>query len=339
MRVFVTGAAGFIGANLSARLLAAGHQVIGMDNLDPYYDVELKKARLQPLLTDNGFIDVRGDIADKDLVMSLFAEHRPTHVVNLAAQPGVRHSLKDPWSYTHSNVLGFLSLLEAARAHPVEHFVFASSSSVYGANKRMPYSEHKSADHPVSLYAATKKANEMIAHNYAHLYRIPCSGLRFFTVYGPWGRPDMAPMLFTSAILAGRAIDVFNHGNMRRDFTYVDDIVAGVAALLPLPPAPDGNWDPDAPDPATSGVAPYRILNIGKNKPEPLMEFIELLEAKLGRKAVKNMLPMQEGDVHATWANSGDLTQLTGYQPETPLSVGIARFVDWYADYFNVALS
>ncbi|SJZ92865.1 NAD-dependent epimerase [Consotaella salsifontis] len=338
MKVLVTGTAGFIGANLAGRLLGAGHEVIGVDNLSPYYDVALKEARLARLIGQSGYLDVRADIADRDRMMALFAEHKPSHVVNLAAQAGVRYSLKEPFSYTHSNIDGLLSLLEAARAHPVAHFVFASSSSVYGANRQMPYSEHKSAEHPLSLYAATKKANELMAHTYAHLFAIPTTGLRFFTVYGPWGRPDMAPMLFADAILAGRPINVFNHGEMRRDFTYVDDIVAGIEALLPLPPEVDPSWDPDAPDPATSGVAPYRILNIGKNRPEALMEFIETLEKALGREAIKNLMPMQAGDVPATWADSGDLMRLTGYAPETPLATGIARFVEWYVDYFRVTL-
>ena len=336
MKVIVTGAAGFIGANLSGKLLAAGHQVIGIDNLNDYYDPDLKKDRLAQLTNHDSFIDIRADMADRELVMSLFAEHQPSHVVNLAAQPGVRHSLKDPWSYLHNNVEGFLSLLEAARAHPVEHFVYASSSSVYGANKQMPYSEHNSAEHPVSLYAATKKANEMMAHNYAHLFDIPCTGLRFFTVYGPWGRPDMAPILFTKAILAGEPINIFNHGDMKRDFTYVDDIVGGVMSVMPLPPTINKAWDAQNPDPASSGVAPYRILNIGKNRTEQLMEFIEVLEEKLGRKAIRNMMPIQDGDVPATWADSSDLVNLTGYAPDTSIDVGIGHFVDWYMDYYKI---
>ena len=338
MKVFITGSAGFIGSNLAGKLLADGHQVVGVDDLNDYYDVDLKKARLARLTPSDNYVDVRADIADRDTIMDVFATHKPTHVVNLAAQAGVRHSLKDPWSYTRSNVEGFLSVLEAARAHPVEHLVFASSSSVYGANEHMPFVETESAEHPVSLYAATKKANEMMAHNYAHLFDIPCTGLRFFTVYGPWGRPDMALFLFTRAILEGKPIDVFNYGKMQRDFTYVDDIVGGVYALLSVPPARDENWDAQKPIPSTSGVAPYRILNIGNNKSEQLMRYIEVLEDKLGRKAEKNLMPIQEGDVPATWANANELARLTGYTPDTPIEVGIGNFVDWYVDYYGVKL-
>ena len=338
MKILVTGSAGFIGSNLSEKLLAEGHQVIGVDDLNDYYDVDLKKARLARLSVHDGYVDVRADISDGDTIMALFARHQPSHVVNLAAQAGVRHSLKDPWCYLRSNIDGFLSILEASRAHPVEHLVFASSSSVYGANKNMPFSERESAEHPVSLYAATKKANEMMAHNYAHLFDIPCTGLRFFTVYGPWGRPDMALFLFTRSILDGQPIDVFNYGKMQRDFTYVDDIVGGICALLNKPPRADENWNAKNPDPSTSGVAPYRILNIGNNKTEQLMRYIEVLEEKLGRKAEKNMMPIQEGEVPATWADAGNLTRLTGYRPETPIETGIGRFVDWYVDYYGVKL-
>jgi len=338
MKVLVTGSAGFIGSHLSHKILNDGHEVIGIDNLNDYYDVALKEARLARLAPHTGFLNAQIDIADKDSVMTLFAEHKPTHVVNLAAQAGVRHSLKDPWSYTHNNIDGFLSLLEAARAHPVEHFLFASSSSVYGANENMPFSVNESAEHPVSLYAATKKANEMMAHNYAHLFDIPLTGLRFFTVYGPWGRPDMALFLFTKAIIEDRPIDVFNYGKMQRDFTYVDDIVGGVHALLPVPPKRDADWDAKNPDPSTSGVAPYRILNIGNNKTEQLMRYIEVLEDKLGRKAKKNMLPIQEGDVPATWADASDLTILTGYKPDTSIETGVGNFVDWYVDFYGVKL-
>ncbi len=338
MKVLVTGSAGFIGSNLSGRLLAQGHQVIGIDDLNDYYDVSLKKARLARLTSQSEFLDVRADISDNKTIMEVFAEHKPTHVVNLAAQAGVRHSLKDPWCYTQSNINGFLSILEAARAHPVEHLVFASSSSVYGANKNMPFSTHNSAEHPVSLYAATKKANEMMAHNYAHLFGIPSSGLRFFTVYGPWGRPDMALFLFAKAIVEQRPIDVFNYGKMQRDFTYVDDIVGGILSLLQKPPRTDETWNPQNPDPSTSGVAPYRILNIGNSKSEQLMRYIEVLEEKLGRTTQKNMLPLQEGDVPATWADVSDLTSLTGYKPNTPIEVGISNFVDWYVDFYDIKL-
>lgn len=338
MKVLVTGSAGFIGYHLSEKILDDGHQVIGVDNLNDYYDVSLKEARLSRLTPRDGFVDIRADIADKDTIMDVFAEHKPTHVVNLAAQAGVRHSLKDPWSYTHSNINGLLSLLEAARNHPVEHFLYASSSSVYGANEHMPFNVHESAEHPVSLYAATKKANEMMAHNYAHLFDIPCTGLRFFTVYGPWGRPDMALFLFTKAILDGKPIDVFNFGKMRRDFTYVGDIVGGVYALLGVPPSKDPDWNPESPDPSTSGVAPYRVLNIGNNKCEELMRYIEVLEEKLGRKAEKNMMPIQEGDVPATWADASDLMQLTGYKPDTSIDEGVGHFVDWYVKFYGVEL-
>jgi UDP-glucuronate 4-epimerase len=338
LKILVTGSAGFIGSNLSGKLLADGYQVIGVDDLNDYYDVNLKQARLARLTSQSGYVDVRADIADHNTIRALFARHKPSHVVNLAAQAGVRHSLKDPWCYTRSNIDGFLSILEASRAHPVEHLIFASSSSVYGANTHMPFSEQESAEHPVSLYAATKKANEMMAHNYAHLFDIPSTGLRFFTVYGPWGRPDMALFLFTRSILEGCPIDVFNYGKMQRDFTYVDDIVGGIYALLKKPPTASEAWDANNPDPSTSGVAPYRILNIGNNKTEQLMRYIEVLEEKLGRKAKKNMLPIQEGDVPATWADAGNLTRLTGYKPDTPIEVGIGRFVDWYVDFYGVKL-
>jgi len=338
MKVLVTGSAGFIGHNLSNKLLSNGHQVIGVDNLNNYYDVNLKKARLARLTSQEGYVEACVDISDDEAIMDLFADHKPTHVVNLAAQAGVRHSLIDPWTYTRSNINGFLSILEAARKHPVEHLVFASSSSVYGANQHMPFSVHESAEHPVSLYAATKKANEMMAHNYAHLFDIPSTGLRFFTVYGPWGRPDMALFLFTKAILEGRPIEVFNFGKMQRDFTYVDDIVGGVFELLGIPPSKDEDWDPVNPDPSTSGVAPYRILNIGNAKSEQLMRYIEVLELKLGREAQKDMMPIQEGDVPATWADASDLTKLTGYKPDTPIEVGVGRFVDWYVEFYGVEL-
>lgn len=338
-KILVTGAAGFIGANLVERLLAADHHVVGVDNFSPYYDVGLKRSRYQRFSGHSNYVGLEIDIADNDAMMAAFARHLPTHVVNLAAQAGVRYSLEDPWTYARTNISGFLSVLEAARAYPVEHLIFASSSSVYGANRGLPYSEHASTNHPVSFYAATKKANELMAHNYAHLFAIPCTGLRFFTVYGPWGRPDMAPMLFTKAILADEPIKVFNNGEMSRDFTYVDDVVSGIEALLAHAPAPDKAWDPDHPDPATSGVGPYRILNIGKNRPEKLLKFIEVLEARLGRKATLDLMPMQDGDVPATWADSNDLMALTGYRPETTLTTGISRFVDWYVDYFKIPVT
>lgn len=332
----LTGVAGFIGANLAERLLAKGHMVIGVDNFSDYYDVALKKARYERFARHQGFVGIHADIADKTIILDAFERHRPTHVINLAAQAGVRYSLKEPFTYVHSNVTGFLTMLEAARAFPVQHFIFASSSSVYGANKLMPYSEHNSTEHPLSLYAATKKANELMAHTYAYLFGIACTGLRFFTVYGPWGRPDMAPMLFTKAMLAGEHINVFNNGDMQRDFTYIDDVSVGIQALLDRPPSPNPAWDPDHPDPATSGLAPYQILNVGKNQPAKLLEFISILETRLGHKAKLNMMPMQDGDVPVTWADSSKLMELTSYRPDTTLEQGIAKFVDWYREYFDI---
>lgn len=335
-RVLVTGAAGFIGANLVERLLAAGHDVVGLDNFSDYYDVALKRARHRRFAGHRNYVGLEIDIADKDAILAAFDRHGPTHVVNLAAQVGVRRSLEDPWGYAQANLLGFLSILEAARAHPIAHLIFASSSSVYGANTRMPYSEHSSTEHPVSLYAATKKSNELMAHTYAHLFGIPSTGLRLFTVYGPWGRPDMAPMLFARDILSGTPIKVFNNGHMQRDFTYVDDVTASIEALLDRPPSREAAWDGEQPDPARSGVAPYRILNVGKNRPAGIMEFIHALESRLGRKAKLEMLPMQDGDVPATWADTTDLVALTGLRPETTLATGIDRFVDWYREYFAI---
>jgi UDP-glucuronate 4-epimerase len=338
MKVLVTGSAGFIGYHLSEKLLAHGHTVIGLDCLSDYYDVSLKEARLARLKANPAFTEVRIDLADTDAVMQAFKDHRPTHVVNLAAQAGVRYSLENPRAYTHSNIDGFLNILEGCRAYPVEHLLFASTSSVYGGNKNMPFSEHNSTEHPMTLYAATKKANELMAHNYAHLFDIPATGLRFFTVYGPWGRPDMALFLFTDAILKGKPINVFNHGNMERDFTFVADIVEGIFRLLTIPPAKDSAWDATQPDPCISGIAPYRILNIGNSRCEKLMRYIEVLEQKLGRVAEKNMLPMQDGDVPATWADTTELNKLTGYAPNTAIEDGVGAFVDWYVDYYNVDL-
>jgi len=334
-RVLVTGAAGFIGYHLAARLLAEGRQVCGLDNLNDYYDPGLKNARLARLTPQAGFRFFRQDMSDRTAMADLFQRERFDAVVNLAAQAGVRHSLVNPHSYVDTNLLGFLNILEGCRHSGVRHLVFASSSSVYGANTNMPFSVHQNVDHPVSLYAASKKANELMAHSYSHLYALPCSGLRFFTVYGPWGRPDMALFLFTCAILEGRPIDVFNHGRMRRDFTYIDDIVEGVVRVLDRIPGPNTAWRGDAPDPSSSR-APYRLYNIGNNSPVDLLHFIETIEECLGRKAQKNMLPLQPGDVPATCADIDDLERDVGFRPKTPIREGIARFIAWYREYYRV---
>ena len=330
--ILVTGAAGFIGFHLCKRLLDDGRAVVGLDNLNDYYDPDLKRARLAQLEGRPGFSFVRLDLTDRDGIATLFARERFARVVNLAAQAGVRYSLVNPHAYVDSNIVGFLNILEGCRHNPVEHLLFASSSSVYGLNTQMPFSVHQNVDHPVSLYAATKKANELMAHTYAYLYGIPCTGLRFFTVYGPWGRPDMALFLFTRAILAGKPIDVYNQGRMQRDFTYVDDIVEGVVRLLDRPAAADPAWSGDRPDPGTSPV-PYRLYNIGNNNPVELMHLIETLEAALGKVAEKRMLPIQPGDVPATWADIADLDRDIGFAPKTSIETGIRRFVDWYRDY------
>lgn len=336
MRVLVTGSAGFIGSALSLRLLARGDEVIGVDNLDPYYDVNLKRARLQRLLDagSGGFTDLRVDISEREAITEVFARYRPERVVNLAAQAGVRYSLLNPHAYVQTNLVGFTNILEGCRHHSVEHLVFASSSSVYGANTRQPFSVHDNVDHPLSLYAASKKANELMAHTYAHLYGLPVTGLRFFTVYGPWGRPDMALFLFTRAILEDRPIDVFNHGNHRRDFTYIDDIVEGVIRTLDQPAKPNPDWSGDTPDPGTS-LAPYRVYNIGNQRPVELMRYIEVLEDCLGRKARKNMLPLQPGDVPDTYADVADLVEDLGYHPQTTVEEGIHRFVEWYREFYS----
>jgi UDP-glucuronate 4-epimerase len=333
-KILVTGAAGFIGFHLSRRLLAGGDTVVGLDNLNLYYDVTLKEARLALLENVGNFRFVRADLADRRAVETLFERERPEIVVNLAAQAGVRYSLENPQAYVESNLVGFLNVLEGCRHRGVKHLLFASSSSVYGANTRMPFSVHDNVDHPLSLYAATKKANELMAHTYAALYRLPCTGLRFFTVYGPWGRPDMALFLFTRAILEDRPIDVFNEGRMKRDFTYIDDIVEGLVRLLERIPAPDAAWRGDRPDPSSS-FAPYRIYNIGNNQPVALMDFIAILEGHLGRTAKKNFLPLQAGDVPATFADVDDLMADVGFKPATPLTEGIGRFVAWYRDYYR----
>ena len=335
MRVLITGVAGFIGFHLAKRLLARGDQVVGLDNLNDYYDVTLKEARLAQVKGQPGFRFYKLDLADREGIPRLFKEHEPEVVVNLAAQAGVRYSLHNPHAYIDSNLLGFTNILEGCRHFGVKHLVFASSSSVYGANTRMPFSVHDNVDHPVSLYGASKKANELMAHTYSHLYGLPATGLRFFTVYGPWGRPDMAYFLFTKAILEGRPINVFNYGKMRRDFTYIDDIVEGVVRVLGRPAEPNRTWSGDAPDPGSS-VAPYKLYNIGNNQPVELMRFIEVLEDQLGVKAVKNMLPLQPGDVPATYADVDDLVRDVGFKPSTPIEVGIERFVTWYRSYYHV---
>lgn len=333
-KILVTGAAGFIGFHLSRRLLKDGDAVFGLDNLNDYYDVSLKQARLKLLQENEGFRFIRANLADRNELDSLFAKNGFEIVVNLAAQAGVRYSLKNPYAYLDSNLTGFLNILEGCRHHPAKHLVFASSSSVYGGNTRMPFSTRDNVDHPLSLYAATKKSNELMAHAYASLYRIPCTGLRFFTVYGPWGRPDMALFLFTRAIFENRPIDVFNHGKMKRDFTYIDDIVEGVVRVLDRIPEPDPAWRGDSPDPSSS-FAPYRLYNIGNNRPVDLMEYITTLEDQLGRKAVRNLLPMQAGDVPATCADVDDLTADVGFRPATPITEGIRRFVAWYREYYR----
>ena len=330
----VTGAAGFIGYHVAQRLLSDGHAVVGVDNLNDYYDVRLKEARLTRLRSQPAFSFLKLDLADRAGMEALFSGSAFAGVVNLAAQAGVRYSLTNPHAYLNSNLAGFLNVLEGCRRQGVGHLVYASSSSVYGANTRMPFSEHANVDHPVSLYAATKKANELMAHSYAHLYGLPCTGLRFFTVYGPWGRPDMSLFLFTRAILEGRPIDVFNYGRHKRDFTYIDDIVEGVVRVLGKPPAPDPAWNGDQPDPASSR-APYRLYNIGNNQPVELMRVIELLEAALGKKSQKNFLPMQVGDVPDTFANVDDLMEAVGFRPATSIEEGVRRFVAWYREYYQ----
>jgi UDP-glucuronate 4-epimerase len=334
MRILITGTAGFIGSQLAQRLLERGEEVVGIDCLDPYYDVELKKARLRRLEPYPGFTDLRIRLEDRQAVAAAFEEHQPQRVVNLAAQAGVRYSLENPMAYVDSNLLGFANILEGCRHNGVDHLVYASSSSVYGANTNMPFSVHHNVDHPLSLYAASKKANELMAHTYSHLYRIPTTGLRFFTVYGPWGRPDMALFKFTKAILEGRPIEVFNYGRHRRDFTYIDDIVEGVIRVLDRPAAPNAGWSGDDPDSATS-TAPYRLYNIGNNAPVELMHYIEVLEQCLGRAAEKVLLPLQPGDVPDTYADVSDLVRDTDYKPATPVEVGVRRFVDWYREYYQ----
>jgi UDP-glucuronate 4-epimerase len=333
MKVLVTGTAGFIGSTLAKRLLARGDEVIGIDNLNDYYDVQIKKDRLAQLLPHQGFTDVRANIEDKAAIDKVFKDHQPQRVVNLAAQAGVRYSLINPHAYVESNITGFLNILEGCRHFGTEHLVYASSSSVYGATTAMPFSVHNNVDHPVSLYATSKKANELMAHTYSHLFNIPTTGLRFFTVYGPWGRPDMALFIFTKKILAGEPIDVFNYGNHRRDFTYIDDIVEGVIRTLDHVAPVNPQWNGNKPDPATS-KAPYRIYNIGS--PVELLRYIEVLEECLGKKAVKNLLPLQPGDVPDTYADVDALIEDVDYKPSTSVETGIDNFVKWYRDYYKV---
>ena len=336
MKILVTGAAGFIGNALSMRLLERGDEVVGLDNLNDYYDVSLKQARLARISKHPGFEFVKLDVADREGMARLFAEHCPERVAHLAAQAGVRYSLTNPHAYIDSNIVGFCNILEGCRHNGVEHLVYASSSSVYGANTSMPFSIHDNVDHPVSLYAASKKANELMAHTYSHLYGLPTTGLRFFTVYGPWGRPDMSLFLFTRNILENRPIDVFNHGDHQRDFTYIDDIVEGVVRVIDNVASPNPQWSGDRPDPGTSS-APYRLYNIGNNSPVHLMDFIGALEQALGREAAKNMLPLQPGDVRATYADVDDLVKDVDYKPATPIGTGIQNFVNWYKDYYGVS--
>ena len=335
MKILLTGAAGFIGMTTALRLLARGDEVVGLDNLNDYYDVTLKESRLARLTPRAGFRFVKLDVADRDGMVRLFATEKFDRVIHLAAQAGVRYSLKNPHAYIEGNIVGFMNILEGCRHTQVQHLVYASSSSVYGGNTKMPFSEHDSVDHPVSLYAATKKANELMAHTYSHLYGLPTTGLRFFTVYGPWGRPDMALFLFTKAILEGQPIDVFNYGQMKRDFTFVDDIVEGVIRVLDRTAAPDLAFDADHADPSTSN-APFRVFNIGNNNPVPLLDFIACIEKALGKKAEKNLLPLQDGDVPATYANTDALREWVGFVPGTSIDQGIARFVAWYRDYYKV---
>jgi len=334
VKILVTGTAGFIGFYLSQRLLSKGDEVVGLDNLNNYYDVSLKQARLAQLEAQANFTFYQLDLGDIEGVKRLFAEHQFDTVVNLAAQAGVRYSLENPHAYVNSNLAGFINILEGCRHSQVKHLVFASSSSVYGANTKIPFSVHDNVDHPISLYAASKKANELMAHTYSHLYQIPITGLRFFSVYGPWGRPDMAMFIFTKAILEGKPINIFNHGKMRRDFTYIDDIVEGVVRVINKVPQPNLHWSGENPDPGTSN-APYKLYNIGNNQPVELMYFIEVLEDCLGQKAEKNMLPMQPGDVAVNYADVDDLVRDVGFKPNTPIEIGIKNFVNWYRSYYT----
>ena len=334
MKTLITGAAGFIGMNCALGLLDRGDEVVGIDNLNDYYDVSLKQARLAKLEPEARFGFHQIDISDRDATTDLFDLHKPDRVIHLAAQAGVRYSIENPHAYIDANLQGFVNILEGCRRHQIGHLVYASSSSVYGGNETMPFSEHDNIDHPLSLYAATKKANELMAHTYSHLYKLPTTGLRFFTVYGPWGRPDMSPSLFADAMIKGEPIDVFNGGNMARDFTFIDDIVEGVVRVLDKPATPDVNFDALLPDPATSN-APYRVFNIGNGNPTPLMDYIEALERALGVSARKNFMPMQPGDVPATLADTSEIWKWTGFQPHTPVVDGVQKFADWYLAYYQ----
>ena len=334
MKILVTGCAGFIGMHAALRLLGDGHEVVGVDNLNDYYSVDLKQARLAQLHSQRGFQFVRLDLADAGATQELFADAKLQRVLHLAAQPGMRYSLKNPHAYLSSNLAGFLNVLEGCRATGVAHLAYASSSSVYGGNAKLPFSEHDNVDHPISLYAATKKSNELMAHAYSHLFGLPTTGLRLFTVYGPWGRPDMSPSLFARAILEGKPIDVFNHGAMQRDFTYIDDAVEGIVRLLDRPAAQDPGFDPARPDPAR-GAAPYRLYNVGNHQPVNLEDYIVAIEMAAGKKAIRNYLPVEAGDMVATYADTAGLFASVGFTPVTPLAVGIARFVEWFKDYYH----
>ena len=335
MKVLVTGAAGFIGSALTLRLLERGDDVIGIDNHNDYYDPSLKEARLARHVDHSGYVHLRVDLADKKAIEDCFSQHQPDRVVNLAAQAGVRYSIENPLAYINSNIVGFAHILEGCRHHNVEHLVYASSSSVYGANTKMPFSVHDNVDHPLSLYAASKKSNELMAHTYSHLYGLPTTGLRFFTVYGPWGRPDMALFKFTKAILAGEPIQVFNHGKHKRDFTYIDDIVEGVMRVLDQPAKANSDWSGNNPD-AASSLSPWQMFNIGNNHPVELLDYIAALEEALGKKAVREMLPLQPGDVPDTYADVTDLVENLNYRPSTSIEFGIGQFVDWYRDFYRV---
>ncbi len=336
-KILVTGAAGFIGFHLSKQLLSLGYTVIGLDNLNDYYDVNLKESRLSILIASDNFSFHNIDLQDKESLDKLFSTSQFDYVVNLAAQAGVRHSITNPYTYLESNITGFLNILEACRHYPVKHLLYASSSSVYGANKKMPFSTQDNVDHPLALYAVSKKSNELMAHAYSNLYSIPTTGLRFFSAYGTYGRPDMALFIFTKAILAGKPINVYNNGKMKRDFTYVDDLVESIVRLIPKVALPDENWNALNPNPATS-FAPYRIYNVGNNSTVELLRYIEIIEEKLGRKAIKNLLPMQEGDVPDALADVDDLAKEINFKPSTPIEIGVANFIDWYLDYYKVKL-
>ncbi|HBS06217.1 MAG TPA: capsular biosynthesis protein CpsI [Leptospiraceae bacterium] len=337
MKILVTGSAGFIGSALTLRLLNEGYEVIGLDNHNDYYDPAIKEARIQRFLDSPGYQHIRADLANTAAMDEIFATHQPKRVVNLAAQAGVRYSIEQPLAYINSNILGFANILEGCRHNKVEHLVYASSSSVYGANTAMPFSVHQNVDHPLSVYAASKKSNELMAHAYSHLYGLPTTGLRFFTVYGPWGRPDMALFKFTKAIISGEKFQVFNYGKHRRDFTYIDDIVDGIYRVLERPATPNPSWDGDRPDPGTS-KAPWRVYNIGNSKPVELMEYIGAIERFLKKKARIDLLPMQPGDVPDTFADVQDLVDDIGYRPSTPVEEGVAKFITWYCDYFGIVL-